>query len=378
MDFNGTRLRDIRESFVLSRKDLSDLLNVSEQSVWQYETGLTVPSFQILSKLNNIFGVSIAFFTNKNSIPKVVNSKYIAYRSDLKRSVKNTERETTFLNVLDSFITSLIPRVNLPKEDIFELSKQTIKMKNDGCNFDEIAHFVRKRLNLNLQNKSLMAMIERSGVFIVERQLNNKVDAYSAWTDNNRPYIILGTNKSGPRRMFDLAHEFGHILLHHNLEFDESDSAYVLKLEKEANAFASSLLLDRNFYIENFNKIISDPTNPIQYLSLKKYYGVSIAALEMRASNLGLITPKQSGYFWARMTKSGYKKIEPLDDKFDMYVPGKIYAILNYLNKRKLHDLYAETGVNRSFIEKMIIRKIINADNIENDSGNKVIPLYQN
>ncbi|MFT8757372.1 helix-turn-helix domain-containing protein [Leuconostoc pseudomesenteroides] len=359
MNFNGLRLRDIREAFNLSRKELADQIHVTEQSVWQYESNLATPSFQILGNLNRIFGVSTAFFTKKNRISKVVSSTYVAYRSDIKHSVKNTERETVFLSVVDDFINQLLVGVTLSSETIEKLSYEAISMKQQGVPLDDIAHDVRRKLQIDDKNTMLIALIEKAGVFIIERSLNDKVDAYSAWTDQNRPYIILGTNKSGARRLFDVAHEFGHLLLHHNLEFDETDTAATLRLEKEANAFASALLLDKKLFITNFQKYVSDPTDPKQYLNLKKFYNVSIGALEMRANGLGLMETQQSGFFWGRMTKLGYKKNEPLDSEIKLYIPGKIYAILNSFNRTKIRDLYDRTGVGRSFIEQLVARKIL-------------------
>ncbi|WP_188353565.1 spr1629 family repressor/antitoxin [Leuconostoc pseudomesenteroides] len=359
MNFNGLRLRDIREAFNLSRKELADQIHVTEQSVWQYESNLATPSFQILGNLNRIFGVSTAFFTKKNSISKVVSSTYVAYRSDIKHSVKNTERETVFLSVVDDFINQLLVGVTLSSETIEKLSYEAISMKQQGVPLDDIAHDVRRKLQIDDKNTMLIALIEKAGVFIIERSLNDKVDAYSAWTDQNRPYIILGTNKSGARRLFDVAHEFGHLLLHHNLEFDETDTAATLRLEKEANAFASALLLDKKLFITNFQKYVSDPTDPKQYLNLKKFYNVSIGALEMRANGLGLMETQQSGFFWGRMTKLGYKKNEPLDSEIKLYIPGKIYAILNSFNRTKIRNLYDRTGVGRSFIEQLVARKIL-------------------
>ncbi|USS93632.1 XRE family transcriptional regulator [Fructilactobacillus ixorae] len=365
MKFNGLRLRDIRESFNMSRIDLANILDISEQDIWKIETGISTPSFQILSKLNREFGVTLSFFTSNLSIPKVSDSKYIAYRSDLKRSIRNTDRETTYVSLIDNYIDEMLKNVSIPEETVSRLSEQIIKKKDNGYDFDDISIYIRKFFNLGDRNNRLMAMIEKSGVFIIERNIdiNNKVDAYSTWTDNSRPYIVLGTNKSASRRQFDLAHEFGHILLHHNLEFDYYNSSSVIHLENEANSFASSLLLEKNSFIDKFKSNITDPTEPNQYLYLKKYYNVSIAALEMRAFNLKLMTPKQAGYFWGKMNKRGYKKYEPLDDALPMYIPGKLYAILNSFNKKELHDFYDNTGTTRKFIDKLIIRKIDHSNN---------------
>ncbi|USS84470.1 XRE family transcriptional regulator [Fructilactobacillus myrtifloralis] len=358
MKFNGLRLRDIREAFNLSRKDLSKKINVSEQSIRKYETGIDYPDFNVLSKLNNIFGVNLNFFSIQTNIPKVVDSKYVAYRSDLNNSVKETDKETSYLNFVDYLIDLLCSKTNIYSETITNISSKSIKMMQSGQPIDDIAGYVKKTLRIDNQNKNMMAAIEKSGVFIVERNLNNKIDAYSSWTDTNRPYIILGMNKSNPRRLFDLAHEFGHIILHHNLEFNEINSLELKKLEKEANKFASSFLLDKNSFTYLFKKYVKNPSNPDQYIPLKRYYGTSIAALELRAINLDLITTKQSGIFWANMNKFNYKFREPLDNEIPLVIPGKLYAMINSFNSTERRLLYKNDGIDFSLFNKILVRKI--------------------
>ncbi|WP_338131949.1 helix-turn-helix transcriptional regulator [Ligilactobacillus agilis] len=41
--FYGEKLSSLRKLNGLSRKELADKLNITEQSVWQYENGLMLP-----------------------------------------------------------------------------------------------------------------------------------------------------------------------------------------------------------------------------------------------------------------------------------------------------------------------------------------------
>ncbi|MFT8841121.1 MAG: XRE family transcriptional regulator [Leuconostoc citreum] len=380
MYFNGLILRDIREAFNLSRKDLGDKLSISEQSIWQYESNIAVPKFENLNTLKRIFGVDLSYFQHKKPVSKVASSQYIAYRSDLKTSVKSTDRETIYISVINDFIEKLLTKITLPQPIINDLYFEVNDMRQNGRNIDEIAHFVRNRLNIDSQNKMLIAVIEKAGVFVFERSLNKDVDAYSTWTEFDRPYIILGKNKSAVRRMIDVAHELGHILLHKNQSFSEENTPEIRRMEKEAFQFASALLLDQSDFKQRFVKYVTDPTNPNDYLKLKAYYYVSISALEMRANNLDLMTSKQSGYFWGKLTKYGYKKQEPLDDELPLIVPGKIYAIFSMLSRSQIKELYVETGVNRNFINQLIISKpserVYSMQNSGAPSGN-VFPLFK-
>ena len=60
--FFGEKLQSLRELNGLSRKELADKLNVSEQAIWQYENEYTVPKFEIANELKRLFNVKAQFF----------------------------------------------------------------------------------------------------------------------------------------------------------------------------------------------------------------------------------------------------------------------------------------------------------------------------
>ena len=55
------RLKRLRESRKLTQEKLGEMLNVQKAAVSKYETGLVVPSPEVLKKLSAIFGVSIDY-----------------------------------------------------------------------------------------------------------------------------------------------------------------------------------------------------------------------------------------------------------------------------------------------------------------------------
>ncbi|EAD4808889.1 helix-turn-helix transcriptional regulator, partial [Listeria monocytogenes] len=60
--FFGEKLRSVRELNGLSRKELADKLNLSEQAIWQYENQYTVPKFEVVNELKGVFNVKAQFF----------------------------------------------------------------------------------------------------------------------------------------------------------------------------------------------------------------------------------------------------------------------------------------------------------------------------
>lgn len=51
----------LREMKGLSQKELARLLNISQQSIWKYEAGTSVPSIHVLREMSDFFDTSIEY-----------------------------------------------------------------------------------------------------------------------------------------------------------------------------------------------------------------------------------------------------------------------------------------------------------------------------
>lgn len=375
MVFNGTRLRDVRELFNLSQNDLEDRLNLPDKTILKYENGIEEPSFKVQVQINNFFALRMTFFNKKDSVTRVTNYNEISFDPKYLDELKSKERELQFVNMSDNFLNEVFKYLNIVKTSIMDVLKEVQSMKDKSVDIDEIADRVRDDLGIDKKNGDIMAAIEKSGVFVLERGLNKHIGSYSTWTDTNRPYIILKTNRYGSDRLFDLAHEFGHLLLHRGNDFSSFDVDYLKKLEREANQFANSFLLEKDFFIKNFQRTIKDPSNPDQYLFLKKYYGTSIVPIEKRARKLGLLNQTQSKEFYRVLKSLGYDKHEPYDLDVPFYIPGKIYTILNALSADELNDIYNTFGINEEFLYKVFLRKIEELHKDEKIKTARIIPM---
>ncbi len=109
--------------------------------------------------------------------------------------------------------------------------------------------------------------------------------------------IAVNSEHSLARQRFTLAHELGHYLLHANKQHvfvdapfyrDRTSSLGTEKLEVEANAFASALLMPEMLIREDVKSPV-DPLNEAQLQRLAHRYEVSIQALVYRLMRLGLM-----------------------------------------------------------------------------------------
>ncbi|MEH7276189.1 helix-turn-helix domain-containing protein [Neobacillus vireti] len=339
--FVGTNLTNIRILHGYTRKQLADLLQITEQSVWQYENGYTSPKLEVVNKLKMIFSVKSKYFYTEDFLDKSGKSNiqqcHIAYRADVINSVQKTQSEAKHIEFISSFLGVIEKKLHYPKNEVVSLREQIIKYitnskDNVKVKIQNAAKIARDFLNIgNKSNLNLIFLLEKKGVFIFEKAIGEKIDAYSLWSEDDRPFIILGNlKKSAARRNFDLAHELGHLLLHYKVEFSSLDTKSHREYEQEANLFAGAFLLPEKEFMEDFNSL-SKKSNPDAYIDLKKKWIVSIQAMAYRAHQLGLLDYQQYRYFNIKLNQLGYKTKEPLDEQIKIQKPGKIRSILQLL-----------------------------------------------
>ncbi|RIX85558.1 ImmA/IrrE family metallo-endopeptidase, partial [Staphylococcus aureus] len=196
---------------------------------------------------------------------------------------------------------------------------------NDKFEFiTNLAYWVRKKIMDTDSNRHLLLNLEKFGVLIFEKSIDPDADAYSVWTNDEQPIIILGKNKNiTARRNFDLAHELGHLLLHKDVEFVQLSRMEYKEKEKEADLFAGAFLLPEAEFKKDFS-MISKVSNPDSYIVLKEKWLVSVQAMAIRAKHLDLLSEQQYRYFWMSINKKKYKYFEPLDDIIPISKPAKI------------------------------------------------------
>lgn len=336
--FIGENVTLLRECFGYTQKELEKKLSLGNKQLQKIESNDVCPTFEIVRQLSDLFYVETAFFFEQFSLDLNNKIEHLAYRETKKGTRKKEKLELSFLNFLDKALDeletwikpvgTLLPLIHSIEES-YDLDELTV------YKFEEIAETIRNYLNIN-KNSQLLGKLEKNGIFIVERNLQEKVDAYSIWSESNRPYIVLSKGKNSFfRRNFDLAHELSHLLLHRKVEFDVLENHELKKIENEANLLASSILLPENRIKEEI-ALVRNRTDPREYIHLKEKYGVSIQAFVYRAFQLGILTENENKRFWININRLGYRKKEPLDTETGVLLPTKIRSIILENNKRNL------------------------------------------
>jgi Zn-dependent peptidase ImmA (M78 family) len=109
-------------------------------------------------------------------------------------------------------------------------------------------------------------------------------EGFSGLVDHEKKLVVINSSHSSGRKRFTAAHELGHIVLHPDsdeVDYRISSSASEPK-EVEANRFAAEILMP----YEDFLNIYSQYPGRID--SVANYFGVSTAAVTIRAESLNL------------------------------------------------------------------------------------------
>lgn len=352
-NFNGERLKLARIYRNMTASELANKIGVSRQAVLQYEKNESKPKleteFAIITTLH--FPRDFFYMDNLDKIP-VENTFFRALSTTKKIDLQTQEERTKFIVYIYEFLNNYF---NYPQLDIPELDID-IDL-NDKENIEDIAIKVRNYWKLGYQPiENMVNLLENKGIIVSTLDVKNKkIDAFTQVhkINNKERYCIVLSNdkQSVARRNFDAAHELGHIILHKNLEkIEELSSGEQRELEEQANSFAAAFLLPRN---EFFNDL-KDPLNLEYYKELKRKWKVSIAAMVMRARQLGVIKNNQYIELVKSMNYRKWRTREPLDNQWKLQ----------------------ETILFKKSIDMLKSSKILSSSQIVYEIGKYAIPMY--
>lgn len=182
---------------------------------------------------------------------------------------------------------------------------------------DEIAQLLRRKWHLGLEPiPSLVATIEDAGAVVLIRDLGTRdLDAVSAWPHGGRPLFLVNAAAPADRARFSLAHELGHVIMHH-------EPAATSVQEKQADAFASEFLMPTRSIRDQLRQGV----NVNRLATLKPRWGTSMAALARRALDVNALSEWQYRNLMVEMSMLGYRTQEPVSIKSEH--ASKIYGVL--------------------------------------------------
>ncbi len=159
------------------------------------------------------------------------------------------------------------------------------KYQNEGLNIIAEKYPDIDFSDVDLKKSAFVgAICKKLGININMTILQN---GHAGFYDHQTKTIMVNNEQPATRKIFTVAHELGHYILHKgtNNRYDKYHryTPEEIKREFEANDFAAKLLMPVNTFVESFRR-----KNGI-LLDIAYEFGVSVRACEVRAFNLGLI-----------------------------------------------------------------------------------------
>lgn len=300
----------------MTKKALAGCIGVSERSITGYESGTQEPEGHTLRKISEALRFPEAFFFGDD--PESLTPNVASFRSLSKMNAKQRDSALGAGSVALMLNDWIEAKFELPKPDIPDLGRELSLLTrsiagrgeeltgypdNAGRQDPEAAaEMLRAHWGLGeLPIKNMIALLESRGVRIYSLAIDAKeVDAFSMW-NGGKPFMFLNTYKSAEHCRFDAAHELGHLVLHKHGE------THGPELEREANAFASAFLMPRASVLANAPRLATLPS----LIKHKKYWSVSVAALNYRLHALGLTTDWTYRTLCIQLAEAGYRTSEP-------------------------------------------------------------------
>src|SRR5882724_3141272 len=316
--FNSKRLTLVRKRMGLTKAELAARLEFDPRSVTAYEAEEFSPGADVIDRISYVSGYPAEFFFGdelEEPHPDTASFRAMAKMKAHQRDMALSQGSLAFL-----FTKWIETHFELPKVDLPHLG-------NEGSP-EDAANSLRRHWGIGeLSIRNMIHQLESKGVRMFSLAIDaREVDAFSLWHDST-PFIFLNNQKSSERSRFDAAHELGHLVLHgHGFPGGRGS-------EHEADQFASAFLMPRASVIAYAPRF---PTLK-DLIKLKKTWTVSLAALNSRLYQVGMLSEWQYRTFCVQIARHGYRMNEPSE------APRETSQIFS-----KMFDAWYKEGKKRS------------------------------
>lgn len=330
-------LKLARNYFGLNQKEFARKLDISQALVSNLEKSLKPLTEDIIEKLKDEFGES--FFSQVMSTPNLK----VHYRASATVAKKYTDLFEARLLIISNKIEQLLEYVEIPENKIPQKDLEDFQL-----DAEYLANEARDYFGLGRKPiEDIVKLLESNGVIVyffdydfISAQ-NKSFDGVSFYV-KGVPVILINDKIQNARKVFTLAHELGHLIMHNHNDFFISNER---DMEKEANKFASEFLAPKNALRGEFNRLTVE-----KLFELKAYWKISVGALLYKAKEITL-SPDQYRRWVTYFAP--YRKSEPND--FNINKPvllKKMFQVCQEDIGSEI-DFFNEFGVSKKIFEEV-------------------------
>ncbi|QIK82977.1 ImmA/IrrE family metallo-endopeptidase [Sanguibacter sp. HDW7] len=300
----GEVLETARRARGMTQGDLADMVGVQQATLSRWEKGLREPDEVDVQRLADALGVTPRLLLRGDRMRGgIAAAAHMRRRATAKVSIwRQLEAQ---LNMLRLHTSTLAEEVSLTAERAVPTLDP---IERDPS---EIAGMVRLQWQMPLGPvASVTSWMESAGILIVEHDFGPaaRVDGLSQWAGDHA-VVLLNSATSPDRKRLTLAHELGHLVMHAQHPTDD--------MEGDANEFAAEFLVPAH----EIRSMLRGRLTLSRFVELKRYWGVSIAALVMRAHSLGAISDAEKTSLFKQISARGWRINEPANDEIPVERP---------------------------------------------------------
>jgi Zn-dependent peptidase ImmA (M78 family)/DNA-binding XRE family transcriptional regulator len=294
-DINPAMLILAREYAGLTQKELAERAGISQSKVSKYESGILRVSDGDLAEISRVVDFPRSFFEQTDKVYGF-GSACFYHRKRQAMPVNELRIIHAKSNILRMHVHRLMRGVEIETDNRF--CRMDI---DDYGSPEEVARKIRGTWSLPMGPiQDLVAAIENAGGIVWKLSFGTRrLDAVSQVAPGMPPIFIINADIPGDRLRYTLAHELGHILMHHTPN---------VEMERQADQFASEFLMPAA-ECRSWLRRLSLHKLP----DLKRYWKVSMAALIKRAFDVGEITERHYRTLFTQISKHGWRVNEPVE-----------------------------------------------------------------
>jgi Zn-dependent peptidase ImmA (M78 family)/transcriptional regulator with XRE-family HTH domain len=311
--FNPSLLALAREARGKMQGEVAEQTGISQSMLSKYENDLNAPSDEHLKKIAGYLECPVSFFY-RTDVP-LAPGTCLYHRKQASLPRMTLRALNARVNKSRMHISSLLdgvtvkPALPFPRMDIADY----------GHNIPRIAEAVRLAWKLPAGPiRNLIQVIERAGGVVVTMHFDTP--KLSAIAHSESPPMFFINSEIPPDRFrYTLAHEIGHLVMHHVPTPDQ---------EKEADSFAAEFLMPaRDIKPELSGMSLQKAAE------LKPLWRASMSSLVRRAKDLNVISGWQYQRMMMDMGRNHWIKCEPVD------IADEEPTLLQQLLQRHITDL---------------------------------------
>lgn len=344
----------LRVAKKFTQEALAEKAGISLLAYRNMESGKSEPSINSLTKIAEVYQIDIGEFFQKyqSQILKV------RFRALEKKNIRKREEIIYEVDAWLKKYNKLISDLNLTDEYKYKLKH----LETETTNPIQMAKIAREAFGLQTQEtvKDICNLIEfRAGIKILAKQFNSDSFFGLSLEDINQGKVIVVNTWdriSVERRIFSIAHELGHILLHFNSVQNNLTSEDKTE-EKEANQFASHFLMPQEDFIKVWN---SSANNDFvdRVIRVKQIFRVSYQVVLYRLSEY--VNENDINFdVWKFFNISYMRKYKVKIDR-----TKELNSVLdtNSRELRALSNQFYASGRLAELVKKAVDKNIINLD----------------